>query len=291
MSPIPKSSVAPVLRTRIAVALLAAFPLLCVAATAQTLAGQYGSQASYIREASLILPDAPDPVRDDSSSNRDNSSSNDVPSERTSLSDSADPNAHSVIVATPPEASHTEKYIEPGQTVPKLTAKDKAVLGLRDAFSPLAAVGWLVSAGYEQILNGSPNYGTDRGAFGQRLGAAALRASTEGAFSDSILSPIMHEDPRYYQLGPAHNFFVRLVYAGTRPILTRTDGGRTTPNLALLSGTLAGSALASTYYPPVNRGATQTMKTFGGSLGSSAIGDVISEFSADLLHLFHQRHP
>jgi len=185
-----------------------------------------------------------------------------------------------------PEASHTTKFIEPGQDAPVLTTGDKVALGLRDAVSPFAIVGWFASAGYEQALNGSPNYGTDRGAFGQRLGAAALRDISEGIFSDSVMSVAFHEDPRYYRMGPSHNFFVRLAYAGTRPILSRTDSGHGTPNLALLTGTLAGSALASAYYPATNRGAAQTFATFGGSLGGSAIGDVVGEFFGDVMHHF-----
>lgn len=232
--------------------------------------------------ASVTLPDAPGAAGLSAVADRG----------RTNLEAFADSGVDGAAKAgaatsTLPEASHTEKYIEPGQAAPKLSVGDKVLLGFRDAFSPFAAVGWIASAGYEQLLNGSPNYGTDRGAFGQRLGAAALRDSSEGVFSDSVMSPLLREDPRYYRMGPGHNFVLRLVYAGTRTIITRTDGGKTSPNLALLAGTLAGSALASPYYPPVNRGATQTMLTFGGSLGGTAVGDVVSEFLADVEGMFH----
>jgi len=159
------------------------------------------------------------------------------------------------------------------------------VLGLRSAVSPGAISGWFASAGYEQLLNGSPNYGTDRGAFGERLGAAAIRDATEGIFSDSVMSPLFREDPRYYRLGPSRNFLVRVIYAGTRPIVTRTDGGRTSPNFAELSGTLGGAALTNLYYPQVNRGFDQTMQTFGTSLGGSAVGDIVDEFFGDVMHL------
>jgi hypothetical protein len=158
---------------------------------------------------------------------------------------------------------------------------------VRDAFSPFSASGWFSSAGYEQLMNGSPNYGTDRGAFGQRLGAGALRDVSEDVFSDSVMAPLLHEDPRYYRLGPTHNFLVRLAYAGTRPIITRTDGGRTSPNLALLSGTLGGAALTNLYYPRFNRGPQQTMETFGSSIGGTALGDVVSEFCADVINFIH----
>jgi hypothetical protein len=90
-------------------------------------------------------------------------------------------------------------------------------------------------------------------------------------------------------MGSSHNFLIRLVYAGTRPIIGRTNGGHTTINFASLGGNLAGSALASAYYPPINRGFTQTMETFGGSLGGSAVGDVVSEFLSDVVHLVHPK--
>lgn len=180
-----------------------------------------------------------------------------------------------------------DKYILPGQSAPKITAYDKVLLGLRDSVSPFSAVGWVAATGYEQVTNGSPNYGQTGKGFMQRLGASAARDSSEEIFSDSVLAPILHEDPRYYKMGSGHNFFKRLVYAGTRPLITRTDGGRSTPNFSLIGGDLAGAALTQAYYPPLNRGFTEVAKTWGGSIGSSALGFVVSEFLSDALAVFH----
>jgi hypothetical protein len=188
------------------------------------------------------------------------------------------------LILPMPQASHTTAVIEPNQDAPVLTAGDKVLLGLKDAVSPAAVLGWFTVAGYEQITNGSPNYGTDRGAFGRRLGDAAIRDSSETILSASVMSPIFHEDPRYYRLGPTHNFFARLVYAGTRPLITRTDSGHNSLNLALLTGTMGGSALTNLYYPQANRGAVQTLETFDGSVAGSALGDIVSEFYGDLIH-------
>lgn len=184
-------------------------------------------------------------------------------------------------------AGHTDKYILPQQQVPALSVKDKYLLGLRDAVSPFSALGWLSSAGYEQLTNGSPNYGTDRGAFGQRLGASVIRDFSEGVLSDSVAASLLHEDPRYYQMGRGHSIVKRAVYAGTRAIITKTDGGRTTPNLALLSGNLAGSILTNAYYPKINTGVTQTAETFGTSVGGSAVGFLVNEFLDDALSIVH----
>lgn len=184
-------------------------------------------------------------------------------------------------------AGRYDKYIAAGQPAPRLNAHDKVILGVRDAVSPFSAVGWVIAAGYAQAVNGSPNYGQTGKGFAQRLGAAAARSSSEGIFGDSVLAPILHEDPRYYKMGSGHNFVKRLVYAGTRPLITRTDGGRSTPNFSLLGGELAGAALTQAYYPPLNRGFTEVARTFGGSVGSTALGFVVTEFLADTLQVFH----
>jgi hypothetical protein len=227
----------------------------------------------------LALPNAPDAAMSDSSA------SVDVASANTSGTSGAAVTTTSGVVFVSP----TQKFIRPGQVAPTLTAGNKVLLGVRDAYSPFSASGWFAVAGYEQVMNGSPNYGTDRGAFGQRLCAAAVRDSSESIFSESVMANFFHEDPRYYQMGPAHNFFVRLLYSGTRPIFTRSDSGRQSLNLASLSGTLGGSALTNLYYPQANRGPTQTMETFGGSIGGSALGDVVSEFYDSFTHMFRHR--
>jgi hypothetical protein len=188
-----------------------------------------------------------------------------------------------------PSASHTQEIIDPGQDAPSLSSGDKVLLGLRSSFSPLSALGWISAAGYEQLLNGSPNYGTDRGAFGERLGASFLRATSENLFSESILAPIFHEDPRYYILGSSHSIPARLLYAATRPLINRTDSGRNAPNFALLAGNLAGAELTYAYYPQPNRSQSEILSTFGSSIGGSAFGYVVHEFYDDLTHKFHNR--
>jgi hypothetical protein len=254
--------------------------------TAQTGAAQNGIPSSNSSEASLTLPDEPGLLRASSSLDAAPLSAESTDGQSTSGSAK---NA-TATGATLPEASRTQRVIQPGQAAPALNVGGKALFGLRDAFSLFAGVGWLASAGWDQAINGSPNYGTDRGAFGERLGAAAIRDTSETLVGDCVLAPLLHEDPRYYRMGPSHNFFVRLVYAGTRPIITRTDGGRLSPNFAELGGDLAGSALTNTYYPPLNHGVTQTMETLGGSVGGSAVGDVVSEFLTDFVGLFHSGH-
>ncbi len=121
--------------------------------------------------------------------------------------------------------------------------------------------------------------------------AAALRAGSEGIFTDCLFAPLFHEDPRYYVMGKGHPFLKRLAYAGTRVLITRTDGGHQTPNFALLAGNAAGSALTIPYYPSKNTSFSEVAQTFGGSLGGSAIGFVVDEFIIDALVKVHLKKP
>ena len=187
----------------------------------------------------------------------------------------------------PKDARPTDITILPGQTAPRQTVRDKLVGSVRDSVSPFSIGGELLSAGYSHVTNGSPNYGTNATAFAQRFGASVARGTSQNLFYEGAMAAILHEDPRYYQMGSGHPFFKRVVYSATRPVLTRTDGGSSTPNFALLSGYLGAAALTKVYYPQPNQGFNETLITYGGSIGGAAIGYVVSEFLSDTLQVLH----
>jgi hypothetical protein len=245
------------------------------AAAAPLANSQQSTNAMPAPEAMLMLPDGP-------GSSRSVATSADVlPSPAAGAPMGFDPTPQHGMAST------TDKYISPGQQAPRLTAGNKVALGIKDAISPFSMLGWVTSALYAQAIDGSPHYGSNARAFAQRLGASAARSSSEGIFSDSIMAPIFHEDPRYYKMGRGHNFGKRVIYSATRAVITRTDSGHTTLNFALLAGNAAGAALTNAYYPERDRTFSQTTETFAGSVGGSALGFVVSEFLSDTLKLVH----
>jgi hypothetical protein len=255
-------------------------PFILLFAFGLSAAGAPIARAQAISEtAMLALPDAPDAVLN---------SGVDVPANfSTSAESSFDTAPAQQASAHRAMASRLDSVILPSEQAPTLTARDKFLMGARGTVTPFSIAGWFVSSGYSHLTNGPPNYGTDRGAFGQRLGASAIRGSSEGLFSTSVMANVFHEDPRYYKMGRSHSIGKRVVYAATRVLITKSDSGKTTPNLALISGNLAGAALTNAYYPPLNHGVSQTMMIFGSSLGGSALGFGISEFLKDALELTH----
>jgi len=179
------------------------------------------------------------------------------------------------------------KRIPPGWAAQPLTPREKMELGVEDLYSPLALLSYTVAAGYEHLRNGQPNYGTDSPAFGERLGAAVLRDTSEAIFTDVVFAPMLQEDPRYYVQGREQKFLHRVMYAITRPLITRTDDGRETVNGAQLLGYAGAAALTNAYYPQINRNFHDTAATFGGAIGGSALTNLASEFAYQILEIAH----
>ena len=206
-----------------------------------------------------------------------------------SSNSSADPDSASDPGPTPAfkHLPHLRLTVYQGEIAAPMTVSDKVKGGLKNSVSLFSMTGWIASAGYEQLTNGSPNYGTDSGAFGQRLGIGAIHGISNGIFSNSLFAPIFHEDPRYYVMGPGHPFLKRLVYATTRTVISRTDSGRSIPNYALFAGNAAGAALTVIYYPAQNTTFSQVTRTFGTSLAGSAFGFIVDEFVVDALVGLH----
>lgn len=179
------------------------------------------------------------------------------------------------------------KFVPAGYQAPQQHVHDKLVLGLRESITPFTMFGWGASAGWSHLINSAPNYGVNSEAFAERLGASAATGTSKEIFSDAIFASLFHQDPRYYQLGRSHKFINRAVYAGTRPVIGRTDGGRHIFNFAAVLGTGASAALTQTYYPDRNVHPSQVMQNWVSGIAGSALGDLISEFGGDFIKALH----
>ena len=269
--------------------------ILCLAFAPVMLAQQIAPSAAIEPALALAVKQPVDIESETSSSRRDAPSLPDAPS---SMLSATSTESGAVLIASLPAAAATNapnntvapkyaKYIAPGETAQKLTAHDKVVIGLRDLYSFENLLAIPFAAGYEHLTNGQPNYGTNSRAFGQRIGAAAVRETSQGLFTDCVFAPLLRDDPRYFAQGDGVGFLHRTVYAVTRVLVTRTDNGHSTVNAPLLLGYAATSAMTPLYYPQINRNFKDTASNFGGSLGGAAIGFLFSEFSDSVLESLH----
>lgn len=214
-----------------------------------------------------------------------------------------DPDANKPLVAATPDVAPSKtaqmpvapkfsKYIPAGYAVEQIHGKEKLVMGARDLYSVGDIGDWFISAGWEQIWNSQPNYGTDRGAFGERLGAAAIRESTEGILTDGVFDVWLHEDPRYFVLGPQYGVVHRAIYAAERVAVTRSSSdGHAKPNFGLWLGQASAVALTNAYYPQKNRDFDDNWHRYVGALAGSAGGYVLDEFTGDIKKMLHHKRP
>lgn len=178
--------------------------------------------------------------------------------------------------------------VDPGQPFQPLSRRDKMVFWLHEEVSPLSLVPSFSSAGYDQLTNSDPKYGSDSAGFGERLGAAALREASLRFFSDSLLPTLTRTDPRYFRMGSG-SVGKRSGYALSRLIFTQNDSGHRVPNYSGIVGRLGGAALTRTYYPAPSVNARVVFQTWGTSLAGAATGNLFFEFWPDIRDaVFHR---
>ncbi len=116
-------------------------------------------------------------------------------------------------------------YIPDDQKSVPLTSGDKWRLVGVESIGGFTFTTAILAAGFEQVINGDPKYGTDSGAFGERLGAAYVRQTSQAFFTEAVGDTLLHDDPRYYAMGRNHRFLRRVIYGATRVVSTRSDDG------------------------------------------------------------------
>jgi hypothetical protein len=147
------------------------------------------------------------------------------------------------------------------------------------------------TAGWGQIRDDRPHYGTDSGAYGERLGAAYVRQSTQTLMTIGVMSSLLHEDPRYYVMGPTHSFKERVVYAATRVVVTRKDDGSSVPNVPLWVGAFSSQAISNAFYPDQDRSWKHTATGTLGSLAARLATTQFKEFGGDIRKkIFHKKN-
>ena len=194
--------------------------------------------------------------------------------------------------AAPPRAGARSRYskeVFPEEPHTTLSPREKFELSVLEQVRPYAFVSEVLAAGWEQVLNTDPLYGTDSAAFGERLGAAALKQTSQAILTDGLFASVFREDPRYYRAehGPILH---RVEYAVKRTWVTNTDSGNRTPNYSLFAGYAAATALSATYYPGPSVKAGRMSRGYALAIGANMLGNQYREFWPDITRkLFHRR--
>jgi hypothetical protein len=174
--------------------------------------------------------------------------------------------------------------------LPPMSTREKFKLAAEDSVVDYSSYTWAgILAGQAMLLNSDPELG--RGIKG--YGRYYWRTFTDGVsgtfFTEAIVPAITHEDPRYYTLGHG-GFFRRTGYAISRAFVTKTDSGGTTFNWSEVAGNGLEAGLSNAYYPPQERGLSQTALNWGTQMESAVLNHIFQEFWPDIRKkLLHQK--
>ena len=183
-----------------------------------------------------------------------------------------------------PDAPSSSAYLP-------LSARSKFDLFLAHTSSPETFLGITLDAGWAQLANDWPGYGQGMQGFGKRWGALIADRQAKSFLGSFLLPTLLHQDPRYFRMGRSRPLWRRVGYAISRVGITRSDNGRDTFNSSLVLSTLLVTSLSNAYYPRQQRGLSQTMSRFGGSMLGSAQSCVLREFLPDIMHIFRKYGP
>ncbi len=174
--------------------------------------------------------------------------------------------------------------------LPPMSTREKFVLAAEDSVTDYSSYTWAgILAGQAMLLNSDPELGLGIKGYGRYYWRTFTDGISGTFFTEAIVPAITHEDPRYYTMGHG-GFFRRTGYAISRAFVTKTDSGGTTFNWSEVAGNGLEAGLSNAYYPPQERGLSQTALSWGTQMESAVLNHVFQEFWPDIRkYVFRQK--
>ena len=180
--------------------------------------------------------------------------------------------------------------VEDAGHVKPLTAEEKFNLTARSSFDWGQYLWCAAVSGISQAENKEPGYGHGTAGYGKRFGAHLGDGVIENFMTEAVLPSMLHQDPRYFQLGKG-DFWRRTGYAASRIFVTRTDSRHEQVNYSEIFGSAAASAISTySYYPATDRNVANVLSLWGSSMAFDGFAFVMREFWPDIRRkLFHSK--
>ncbi|HEY6251166.1 MAG TPA: hypothetical protein VI685_14500 [Candidatus Angelobacter sp.] len=170
-----------------------------------------------------------------------------------------------------------------------LTAKQRFEVFRQRLYSPLTfAAAGIDALKDSTIRKRNPEYERGLMGFGQEYGVYLGVSETEVFFGQFLMPALLKQDPRYFR-NPELPFFKRTLYSLSRVMITRSDKGYETFNIAPTLAGAASQALSDLYVPGQRQGLRPILGTAGFNLVRDAGFNLLHEFWPDLRRkIFHR---
>jgi hypothetical protein len=180
---------------------------------------------------------------------------------------------------------------DPSAGVAPLTPKQKWSLAWKETIDPFNIANAALGASFSQMGNETPNYGVGSAAYAKRFGAALADFGTQNFFSAGVLACVLHQDPRYFRMGPQAGVLKRVAYSVSRLVVAKQDSGAAAFNASGIFGMALGIVASNAYYPAPSRNGTVMAQRVTTSLTGGVIGNLMSEFWPDIQKkFFHKKN-
>ena len=171
--------------------------------------------------------------------------------------------------------------VETSQILPPLTTGQKFRLATAGVFDWTAYPFNGVLAAVAQAKNDPASWGQGWGAYGKRYGESFADNSIGTYMTTAIFPSLLHEDPRYYQLGRG-SFAHRAYHAINRLFVIRTDSGHDRFNISESLGNAVAAGISNIYHPAEDRTLSRNLETLGMLIMWDGVGNEMKEFWPDI---------
>src|SRR5712692_5307785 len=181
--------------------------------------------------------------------------------------------------------------VENANALPPISSGQKFRLATAGVFDWAAyPFNGLLSA-IDQAKDEPKSWGQGWGAYGKRFGASFADNSIGTYMTTAVFPSLLHEDPRYYQLGKG-GFRRRAYHAVNRLFVTRTDSGHDRFNYSESVGNAVAAAISNIYHVPEDRTASRNATTFAFLIVYDGLSNGLKEFWPDIRRkVFHKNTP
>ncbi|SRR5713226_6275781 len=177
--------------------------------------------------------------------------------------------------------------VENADKLPPISSGQKfrlATAGVTDYFT-FPFIGAL--AGIDQANNAPKSWGQGWGAYGQRYGASFADNGIGTYMTTAIFPSMLHEDPRYYQLGRG-TLTHRTFYSLGRLFVARTDAGHSRFNYSEIFGNATAAGISNIYHAPEDRTLNRDLGTWGMLNMWDGVSNLMKEFWPDIRRKLHK---
>ena len=178
--------------------------------------------------------------------------------------------------------------MENAENIPPLTAGQKFTVVGRSLIDPFEFVLIGFVAGLGQASDSNPTYGQGIQGYGKRYATSYADNAVENFMASAVLPSVLHQDPRYYQLG--HGSFMRRTgHALARVVITRADSGKQQFNYSEVFGAGMAAAISTySYHPGSEQSFGEVVSVWGTQIGWDVATYMIKEFWPDLRKRHHK---